>query len=197
MKHHDWNELQKLWTSLPEHADPVGRELERIRKFRPWWIVSSVVEILIAAAGIAFGGWLLARGDALGLAVGAVTILYTVAVSWLSLRARRVARVRLDDPVTQAVADAVRNARLSVRLAAAMIFAMSCAMAFTAMIAITVGLLAPPPPPPPAAAGAGYVVIGAANLILAAWLLFAFLYYRRRSADLARLEAVAASLGSP
>ena len=197
MKHHDWNELQKLWTSLPEHAEPVGRELERIRKFRPWWIVSSVVEILIAAAGIAFGGWLLARGDALELAVGAATILYTVAICWLSLRARRVARVRLDDPVTQAVADAVRNARLSVRLAAATIFAMSCAMAFTAVIAITVGLLAPPPPPPPAAAGAGYVVIGAANLILAAWLLFAFLYYRRRSADLARLEAVAASLESP
>jgi hypothetical protein len=190
MKEHDWNELQKVWTSLPADAEPVGRELERMHRARPWWIVGSLAEVVIAAGGVAVGVWLMARGDWLGLSVGAVTILYTFAIGAVSLRARRVARIRLDDPVAQAVADSVRNARLGVQMGAATIHAMSVAMAFTAAVAIARSLLAPVAP---AAAAAGYIAIGAANLVLALWLLLAFRYYKR-SADLARLEAVAASL---
>jgi hypothetical protein len=41
---------------------------------------------------------------------------------------------------------------------------------------------------------AGFAAIGAVQLMMAAWLAFAFRYYQSRAADLARLEAIANSL---
>ena len=41
---------------------------------------------------------------------------------------------------------------------------------------------------------AGFVAMGAVQLMLATWLALAFRHYRKRSADLARLDALAAEL---
>jgi hypothetical protein len=61
-------------------------------------------------------------------------------------------------------------------------------MVFTAVMALARGLLTTD------ATLGGYVAIGVVQLMLAAWLVFAFVYYQRRSADVAKLDAIADSL---
>jgi hypothetical protein len=188
MNEERWDELQRLWTSMPAGASPVARELERMRKQRVWWLIGTVIEIAVATAGIAVGVWALTRGHLLGVSTGASTIVFTLVVSALSVRARKVPRARLEDPVAQAVADSVRYARRSVQLAAATIWAVGAGIGFAAAICIVRGLLGPD------ATAAGYIVIGIVNTALMLWLFLAFAYYRKRSTDLARLEAIANSL---
>ena len=189
MSEPSWEELQRLWTSLPPQAAPVAKELLHMRTMRMWMLVGAAGEVLTALAGFAAGIWFIARGGAFFALMGAATIAFTAVVSALSIWARMQRRARLDDAVAQAVADAVRSARTGVRMAAATIFGICAGMGFTAILALGRGLLARD-----VVNAGGYIAIGIVELWLMLWLLFAFLYYRKRSADLARLESIAASL---
>ena len=75
------------------------------------------------------------------------------------------------------------------RMAAATIFGICAGMGFTATLALGRGLLARD-----VVNAGGYIAIGIVELWLMLWMLLAFPYYRKRSADLARLESIAASL---
>ena len=189
MSEPSWEELQRLWTSLPPEAAPVAKELRHMRTMRMWMLVGAAGEVLTALAGFAAGIWFIARGGAFFALMGAATIAFTTVVSALSIWARLQRRARLDDAVAQAAADAVRSARTGVRMAAATIFSICAGMGFTAILALGRGLLARD-----VVNAGGYIAIGIVELWLMLWLLFAFLYYRKRSADLARLESIAASL---
>ena len=189
MSEPSWEELQRLWTSLPPQAAPDAKELLHMRTMRMWMLVGAAGEVLTALAGFAAGIWFITRGGAFFALMGAATIAFTTVVSALSIWARMQPRARLDDAVAQAVADAVRSARTGVRMAAATIFGICAGMGFTAILALGRGLLARD-----VVNAGGYIAIGIVELWLMLWLLFAFLYYRKRSADLARLESIAASL---
>ena len=68
-----------------------------------------------------------------------------------------------------------------------MIWGICAASGFSAVVFLARGMLGPDP------IAAGYTVAGGANLVLMAWLVAAFAFYRKRSADLAQLESVARS----
>ena len=188
MNDNEWNELQRLWTSLPPQAAPVTAELERLRRRRGWSAVGIGVETLLALAGLAVAIWLLTQGGAFFVVVGVATIVFVAAVCALSAWARMAPRPNAADPVARAVAVARRQALLGVRFAAATIWAIVAALVFSAVMAFGRGLLTTE------AQLAGFVALGAAQLVLAVWLACAFWYYGARSAALARLDAIAAEL---
>jgi hypothetical protein len=114
-----------------------------------------------------------------------------VAAAGLSFWARRIHQVRLDDPVAQAVAVAVRRAQVGVRLAIATQWAICMGLLFTALVTFgrAYGTVTDTP-----GTNMGFMAIAFTQLWMAAALAGAILYHRKRTADLARLEALAASL---
>jgi hypothetical protein len=189
MNDNDWNELQRLWTSLPPQAAPVKTELERLRRRRGWTAAGIAVETLIALAGLGVGIWQLTRAEGLFVVVAAVaTIVFVVAVCALSAWARLAPRPNPTDAVARAVAVARRHALIGVRIATATIWAIVAGMVFAGVMALARGLLTTE------ATLEGYVAIGAVQLMLAVWLACAFWYHGTRSAALARLDAIAAEL---
>jgi hypothetical protein len=188
MNDNEWNELQRLWKSLPPQAAPVAAELERLRRRRGWSTLGTAAEALIALAGLGMALWLLTQGGAFFVVAGAATIVFVAVVCALSAWARMAPRPNAADPVAQAVAAARRHALLGVRFAAATIWAIVAALVFSAVMAFGRGLLTTD------AQLAGFIALGAVQLMLAVWLACAFWYYGTRSAALAKLDAIAAEL---
>ena len=52
MNESEWSELQRLWKSSPEQAEPVVAEIELLRRRRRWLAVAAVSETIIAIAGL-------------------------------------------------------------------------------------------------------------------------------------------------
>jgi hypothetical protein len=119
------------------------------------------------------------------------TVVFVLIAAGLSWWARSVARVRLDDPVAQAVAMAVRRARIGVRLGLSAQWAVCLGLLFTALVAFGKSLGGDIDT---GAAHIGYMAVAITQLWLAACLAGTIVYHGRRTADLARLEALAASL---
>lgn len=188
MNDHEWNELQRLWKSSPPHAEPVAAELTRLGRGRRWVAVGIIIETIIALAGLSAAGWMLTRSGAFFAVTGIATCVFVAAACVLSLWARRAPRPKPDEAVSRAVAIARQHAFASVRLAAATIWALVTGLVFAAVMALARGLLTTD------ASLGGYVALGAVQLMLAAWLAFAFRYYQTRSAALAKLDAIAADL---
>jgi hypothetical protein len=181
----DWKDLERLWQSLPSTAAPAVAELKAKAKWRwaSWVLIAG--EILVGVGALVACAWLIMQPDAATQAMGVVALAFAIAVSSVSIWARSVAPARAEEPVTLAVATAVRRARIGTRLAIATLWAVCAGVVFLAAIAFF------------AAGGEtepSFLAFGVALLWLAAWLAGAMFYYRRRSADLARLEAIAASL---
>jgi hypothetical protein len=122
---------------------------------------------------------------------GAAAIAFTLGAAGLSYWARQVRAVPADDPVNQALALAIRRARIGVRLAVAMMWGVCGGLLFTALVTL---VRAYGPPASGEAIHSIAMVIGFTQLWLALCLAGAILYRRKREADLARLEALAASL---
>ena len=56
MNESEWNELQRVWKSLPPDAEPVAIELERLQRRRHWFAAEIVIEAVIAVAGLGVAG---------------------------------------------------------------------------------------------------------------------------------------------
>ena len=188
MNESEWNELQRVWKSLPQEAEPVAIELERLRRRRHWFTAEIAVEAVIAIAGLSVAAWTIARGGTFLVVSGIATCILVAVVCTLSARARMAPRPNLDDAVGRAVAVAKQHVLVRVRLAAATIWGIVAGMVFAGFMALARALLTTE------AHLAGYLAIGAVQLMLAAWLAFAFRYYQARSADLAKLESIADEL---
>lgn len=184
----EWNELQRVWKSGPPPAAPVAAELERLGRGRRWAVAGIALEIAMALAGVAVGMALLTRAGAFHVVTGIATLMFVAVTCALSFWARRVPQSRADDPVSRALGAARRHAQVSVRLAAATIWALVGANVFSAAMLIARATLTAD------ATLAGYGAVGVIQLFIAAWLALAFRHYRKRSADLAKLEALAAEL---
>lgn len=189
MNESEWNELQRLWNSSPERAEPVVVELERLRRRRRWLVAGVAVESGIALVGLAVGVALVANGGVFFVVSGVATCAFVALVCALSLWVWRLPQPRPEDAVEHAVAVARQHARVGVRHAASMIWATVAGIVFAAAMSLARGLFTTE------ASLGGYVAIGGVLLMLAAWLAFAFRYYQTRSAALARLDAIAASMG--
>lgn len=183
----DWDDLERVWQSLPAQAAPAAEELRRQQRWR--WLSTFILstEIVTGVLGAAAGVWVLTRGDFVSVVMGVATLVFVAAVSASSWWARSLAPVRHDDPVMSAVEAALRRARLGVRLAFATLWSTAAALVFLAVIAFALSLGDRP---------GGYFMIGIALVWLAAWQLGTIVYLRKRSADLARLRAVKADLES-
>ena len=188
MNESEWNDLQRVWKSSPQQAEPVTKELERFRRGRKWLPVNLVVQAIIALAGLGVGVGLVARGGTFHVVAGSATCAFVAIVCALTLWAWLTApQPRPEDAVRHAVAVARQHARVTVQQATAMIWALVAGLVFAAAMALARGFFGEATP-------GGYVVIGGIQLMLAAWFGVAFRYYRARSADLSRLEAIAAAL---
>jgi len=183
----DWDDLERVWQSLPAQAAPAAEELRRQQRWR--WLSTFILstEIVTGVLGAAAGVWVLMRGDFASVVMGVATLVFVAAVSGSSWWARSLAPVRHDDPVMSAVEAAVRRARLGVRFAFATLWSTAAALVFLAVIGFALSFEDRP---------GGYFMIGIALVWLAVWQLGTIVYLRKRSADLARLEAVKADLGS-
>jgi hypothetical protein len=188
MNESEWAELQGLWKSSPQQAQPVVTELARLRRWRKWRVVAGASEVLVAVGGLIVGITLIGAGDPFLAVAGTATCVFVVAVCALSLSVWLTPQPRLDDAVEHAVATARQHARVGVRHAAALVWAFLASMVFAAAMALARGLFSETAPP------AGYVVVGGMQLALAVSLALAFRYYQARSAALARLDAIAAEL---
>lgn len=188
MKESEWTDLQRLWKSAPPYPAPVAEELERDARRRKWQAVELVVGLSFGLAGLAIGIAMILRGGAFLITGGVAACVFVAVVTALSLWAWLAPQPRDDEPVSRALAVARRNAQAGVRHAATMIWATVAGILFTAAMALARGLLTTE------ANLSGYLAIGAVQLMLAAWLAFAFRYYQTRSAALARLDAIAAAL---
>jgi hypothetical protein len=188
MNEREWAELQQLWKGAPAPAEPVAIELRRLSRWRRWFVLEIVIEAVIAVAGVVAGVLMIVRGGSFLVIGGVATLVLVAAVCALSAWARSAHEPRPDDPIHRAVSVARHHAYVRARLAAATIWGIAVGMVFAAVMALARGLLTEN------ATLGGYVAIGAVQLILAAWLACAFLYYQRRSADLAKLDAIADSL---
>ena len=188
MNDREWAELQQLWKSAPAPAEPVAVELRRLGRWRRWFVLEVIIEAVIAVAGLIAGVLMIIRGGSFLVVSGVATLVLVAATCGLSAWARSAHAPRPDDPVQRAVAVARQHASVRARLAAATIWGIAAGMVFTAVMALARGLLTSNATP------GGYVAIGAVQLMLAAWLALAFLYYQRRSADLVKLDAIADSL---
>lgn len=178
----EWNDLERLWQSLPAQAAPVVEELKRQQKWR--WFSNVVVssEIAIGVAGAAAGVWMLTRGDLPSVVIGVATLVFVAIVSAASIWARSIGRARAEDSVMLAVETAVRHARLGVRLAVATLWSVCASLVFLAVVAFVINVEADP-----GKQGSGYVAIGIALIWLAVWFGGTIFYLRKRTADLARL----------
>jgi hypothetical protein len=187
----DWNDLERLWQSLPPQAAPAADELRRLHRWR--WASYALIggDILMTLIGSAVGVWLLTRANAFMVLLGVATIVIVIVSAALSWWARSITQVRVDDPVAQALAVAVRRARIGVRLAVATQWAICMGLLFTALVtfgrsfgtAHTV-----------AATNMGFMAVALTQIWMAGALAATILYHRKRTADLARLEALQASL---
>jgi len=188
----DWNDLEKLWQSLPPKAAPAAEELRRLHRWR--WASHALLggEILMTLIGLAAGIWLLTRTSTFNVVLGVVTIIIVIVAAGLSWWARSIERVRLDDPVAQAVAVAVRRARIGVRLAIATQWAICAGLLFTAIVTFgrsMIGVV------DVHNAAVGFMAVAVTQVWMALALAGTIFYHHKRTADLARLEALAASLG--
>jgi hypothetical protein len=188
MNESEWTELQGLWKSSPQQAEPVVAELERLRRWRKWRVVSGSSEVLIAIVGLVVGISLIGAGEPFLTVAGLATCLFVVAICALSLSVWLMPQPRLDEAVERAVATAQQHARVGVRHAAALVWAFLASMVFAAAMALARGLLSETAPL------TGFVAIGGIQLALAVALALAFRHYQARSAALARLDAIAAEL---
>ena len=188
MNDSEWAELQGLWKSSPQRAEPVIAELERLRRRRRWLVISTGTEVTIAIAGLGVGIALITHGDLFFVVSGLATCIFVTVVSALSLWVWRLPRPRPEEAVEHAVAVARQHARVGVRRATSMIWATIAGLVFAAIMALARAFLTAE------AHLVGYLAMGSVLLMLAAWLAFAFRYYQERSAALARLDAIAAEL---
>jgi hypothetical protein len=188
MNESEWNDLQRLWKSSPQHAEPVVAELERLRRRRRWLIAGVASEAVIAIAGLGAGIALIVNGGLFFVVTGLATCTFVAIVCALSLWIWRLPQPRPEDAVEHAVTVALQHARVGVRHATAMFWGNIAGIVFAAAMALARGFMTTE------ATLGGYVAIGGVLLMLAAWLAFAFRYYQTRSAALARLEAIAAAL---
>lgn len=188
----DWNELERLWQSLPEDAAPVAVELKRMKTWRWASITLAAGDAIMTLVGIAIGVWLIARGGPLAV-TGFGAVILSLVAGGLSFWARRVAPARTDDPVQTAVALAIRRAQVGVRLAVAVMWSVGAGMLFVAFIAL---LRATGDDVSPAMARTMLFVVGFTLLWLVIALGAALIYRERRQADLARLLAIKAGLQS-
>ena len=62
MNESEWNDLQRMWRSAPQQAQPVKQELERFRRRRKWLPVDLIVQSLMTLVGLGMGIALIARG---------------------------------------------------------------------------------------------------------------------------------------
>jgi hypothetical protein len=187
----DWDDLERLWQSLPPTAGPAAAELQRLRRWR--WASYALIggDVIMTVVGLAAGTWLLSRQSPFATVLGVATVLFVLSAAALSWWARSVARLRLEDPVAQAVAMAVRRARIGVRLALAAQWAICLSLLFTALVALgkTMGGEVDA-----GTAHVGFMAVAITQAWLALCLAGSILYHRKRTADLARLEALSASL---
>ncbi len=185
----DWNDLERAWQSLPASATPVVEELKRERRWGWWSHVYLAGEVVTAVAGFAAAGWLLWRGGTFSIVTGLATALFVVAVSAASLWARLLPHARLDDPVMQSVATALRRVEFGVRLARGTLWSVCAALAYLAVLAIVINVYGDA-----RELARGYVAIAIALVWLAVVLAGTLIYQKRREGDLARLKAIEASL---
>lgn len=141
--------------------------------------------------GLAAGVWLLSLQSTFAVLMGVATVVLVLIAAGLSWWARSIAQVRLDDPVAHAVALAVRRARIGVRLALATQWAVCFGLLFTALV--TFGKSAGGDIDSDSA-HLGFMAVALTQVWMAVCLAGTIVYQRKRSADLARLEALAASL---
>jgi hypothetical protein len=182
----EWNDLERLWQSLPAHAAPAIEELKRQRRWRWFTSLTASTEIVTAAAAVAMAVFILVRGDPVSIVIGVATLIFVAVVSAVSIWARSLQPVHADDPVMRTVEKAVRHARVGVRFAFATLWSVCASLVFLAVMALAFDF--------EDNRGSGYVAIGIALVWVAVWLGGAILYLRKRTADLAQLEALKASL---
>lgn len=182
----EWNDLERLWQSLPASAAPAVEELMHQSRWR--WVshLTVFVEVVIAVAAGAVGALMLARGDLVSVVIGVATLLFVTVAAGGSVWARALGPARADDPVARTVETAIRHARVGVRSAFAALWTVCAALVFLAVMSLAFDF--------DSARGSSHVAIAAAQMWLAVWLGGAVLYLRKRSADLARLEALKLSL---
>ena len=188
MNESEWNDLQRLWKSSPQHSEPVVAELARLRRRRRWLVAGVAGETIIAVAGLSVGIALIIHGGLFFVVSGLATCTFVVVVCALSLWVWRLPQPRPEDAVEHAVAVARQHARVGVRHAVSMVWATIAGVVFAAAMALARGFLTTE------ATLGGYIAIGGVLLMLAGWLAFAFHYYQARSAALARLDAIAAAM---
>lgn len=180
----DWNDLEQAWRSLPAKAAPAAEELQRQARWR-WWSRFYVwSEVAVGIAGAMVGGWMIARND---VVIGAATLFLVAVASGSSWWARSLAPAKADDSVVLALELAVRRARIGVRLAFATLWSLAASLVFLGAYALALNLQAQ-------VNRAAWVVFGVALIWLAIWAGGTLFYLWRRMGDLARLQALKASL---
>lgn len=189
----EWNELERLWQSLPEEAAPAVTELKRMKQTR--WLSTALAagDAIMTLVGVVVGVWFVVQGGVYFTVMGLAAVVFALFAGGLSFWARRVAQVRADDPVQTALALAIRRAQVGVRLAVAVMWSVGAGMLFVALAAImraTNGDISP------AGARMMLLTIGFTLVWLVAALAGAMIYRDRRQADLSRLLAIKAGLGS-
>src|SRR5262249_7774367 len=84
----NWNDLEKLWQSLPPKAAPAVEELRRYHRWR--WASYALIagDIVMTLIGLAAGIWLLSRANSFAILNGVATIIFVCAAAALSWWAR-------------------------------------------------------------------------------------------------------------
>jgi hypothetical protein len=180
----DWDDLERVWRSLPANAAPAADELRWLARWR--WLSTLTVwtEIATGIAGAAAGLWLLVQDDVL---LGVATLIFVAVVSWSSWWARSLAPAKADDPVVLALEVAVRRARIGVRLAFAILWSVAACLVFVGVFVFLMDHEAP-------LGRSSLLIIGVVFIWLAVWTGGTLFYLWRRLSDLARLQALKASL---
>lgn len=185
----DWNDLERVWQSLPAKAAPALEELQRERKWRWFSRLFVVGDVVMTVAGLAAAAWLFVRGDAFSIAMGVATVVFVAAAAGASFWARSLARVHHDEPVMQATQAAIHRVETGLRLARATVWCVCAALVYLAAFALAVQAAGTP-----GQVTSGYTAMAVALIWLAVLLAGTVFYERRRSADLGRLKSLEASL---
>lgn len=183
----EWNELERLWQSLPEEAAPAITELKRMKRTRWLSVALAAGDAIMTLIGVVVGVWFVVQGGVYFTVMGVAAVVLALFVGGLSFWARRVAQVRADDPVQTALALAIRRAQIGVRLAVAVLWSVGAGMLFVALAAImraTNGDISP------AGGRMMLLTIGFTLVWLVVALAGALIYRDRRQADLSRLLAI-------
>ncbi len=187
----DWNDLERLWQDLPAKAAPAAEELRRYHRWR-WASYALIVgDVIMTFVGIGAGVWLMTRPGSFAVLMGIATIIFAALAAALSWWARAITHVPLDDSVANTVALAVRRARIGVRIAVSVQWAVVMGAVFTALVVFTRTYSQNFDPD---SVRTGFMAIAITQIWLAVCLAGSIFYHRKRAADLARLEAIAASL---